>query len=87
MLYQSNQGYEEISANIINDLINGSYERGNPSLEERPSKEALAELPDPRARRPLRERLRPRHDELGRGERRPLLRQTDRPEQAAGDHL
>jgi len=41
MLYQSNQGYEEISANILNDLINGSYERGNPSPEERPTKEAL----------------------------------------------
>jgi len=41
MLGQSNQGYGEISANIINDLITGAFERGQPSLEQRPSKDAL----------------------------------------------
>lgn len=41
MLFQSNLGYGEISANIINDLVNGAYERVSPSLEERPTKEAL----------------------------------------------
>lgn len=41
MLIESNQGYREISANIINDLISGAFERESPSLEERPSKEAL----------------------------------------------
>ena len=41
MLIESNQGYREISANIINDLISGVFERERPSLEERPSKEAL----------------------------------------------
>lgn len=41
MLFESNQGYREVSANIINDLISGSFERESPSLEERPSKEAL----------------------------------------------
>lgn len=41
MLIESNQGYREISANIINDLINGTFERENPSPEERPSKESL----------------------------------------------
>jgi|GEM_PF-848757 len=42
MLFESNQGYGEISANIINDLINGSFDRDVPSLEERPTKEALS---------------------------------------------
>lgn len=41
MLIESNQGYREISANIINDLIDGAFEREIPSLEERPSQEAL----------------------------------------------
>lgn len=41
MLFESNQGYREISANIINDLINGDFERAIPSPEERPSKESL----------------------------------------------
>ena len=41
MLIESNQGYREISANIINDLISGAFERESPSLEEQPSKEAL----------------------------------------------
>jgi len=41
MLIESNQGYREISANILNDLISGAFERERPSLEERPSKEAL----------------------------------------------
>lgn len=41
MLIESNQGYREISANIINDLINGVLEREVPSLEERPSQDAL----------------------------------------------
>jgi hypothetical protein len=41
MLFQSNQGYREISANIINDLITGEFDRENPSLDRRPSPEAL----------------------------------------------
>ena len=41
MLIESNQGYREISANIINDLINGALENDIPNFEERPSKEAL----------------------------------------------
>lgn len=41
MLFQSNQGYREISANIINELITGEFDRENPSLDQRPSKEAL----------------------------------------------
>ncbi|WP_298926269.1 AAA family ATPase [uncultured Ramlibacter sp.] len=41
MLFQSNQGYREISANIINDLISGEFDRENPSLDQRPSPEAL----------------------------------------------
>ncbi len=41
MMSQSNQGYGKVSAKIINDLITGEFERSSPSLEERPSKEAL----------------------------------------------
>lgn len=41
MLFQSNQGYREISANIINDLITGEFDRENPSLDQRPTPEAL----------------------------------------------
>jgi len=41
MLIESNQGYREISANIINELIDGAFEREVPSLEERPSQDAL----------------------------------------------
>lgn len=41
MLFESNQGYREVSANIINDLINGAFERQSPSLAARPSKVAL----------------------------------------------
>lgn len=41
MLVESNQGYREVSANIINDLINGAFDRENPSPEERPAKDAL----------------------------------------------
>lgn len=37
----SNQSYREVSANIISDLITGDFERDIPSLEERPTKEAL----------------------------------------------
>lgn len=39
ILVESNQGYREISANIINDLLSGAFEE--PSLEERPAKDAL----------------------------------------------
>lgn len=42
LLYESNQGYREISANIINDMLDGSFERDTPSLVDRPGKEALA---------------------------------------------
>lgn len=42
LLFESNQGYREISANIINDMLDGSFERDTPSLVDRPGKEALA---------------------------------------------
>ena len=42
MLFESNQGYREISANIINDMLDGSFDRDTPSLVDRPDKEALA---------------------------------------------
>ena len=41
ILFRSNQGYREFSANIINDLIGGSFERDSPNPEQKPSKEAL----------------------------------------------
>lgn len=39
--YESNQGYGKVSANIINDLVTGSYEKSIPDLEERPTQDAL----------------------------------------------
>ncbi|AEG94429.1 AAA family ATPase [Ramlibacter tataouinensis] len=41
IMFESNQKYAEISANIIDDLISGSFEEQVPSLEERPSREDL----------------------------------------------
>lgn len=41
ILFNSNDGYREISANIINDLISGEFERVAPSPEDRPDKESL----------------------------------------------
>lgn len=41
IMVESNQKYAEISANIIDDLISGSFEQRSPSLEERPSREEL----------------------------------------------
>ncbi|RYZ92429.1 MAG: hypothetical protein EOP06_04265, partial [Proteobacteria bacterium] len=41
ILGESNRGYGQISANIVNDLISGTFAREIPKLEERPSKEAL----------------------------------------------
>lgn len=41
MLVESNQGYREVSANIINDLMDGAFEVESPSEAKRPSKEAL----------------------------------------------
>ncbi|AON55794.1 ATP-binding protein [Herbaspirillum seropedicae] len=41
ILYNSNQGYREISANIINELIGGILDNGNPSPVQRPDKESL----------------------------------------------
>lgn len=42
MLFDSNQGYREISANIINDLLDGTFEREVPELGSRPDKDSLA---------------------------------------------
>lgn len=42
LLFSSNQGYREISAKIINDLLDGTFEREAPALQDRPDKEALA---------------------------------------------
>lgn len=42
MLLESNQGYREISANIINDMLDGSFDRDTPSLVDGPDKESLA---------------------------------------------
>ena len=42
MLFESNQGYREISANIVNDLLDGIFENEHPDKEQIPSKEALA---------------------------------------------
>jgi predicted ATPase len=39
--FQSNQGYGKVSANIINDLVTGTFEQSIPELQERPTKEAL----------------------------------------------
>ena len=41
ILFDSNQGSRQISANIINELIDGTFDRGNPSVEEIPSREEL----------------------------------------------
>lgn len=41
MVFESNRGYGQISANIVNDLITGAFERESPSLDARPSKEDL----------------------------------------------
>lgn len=41
ILFNSNQGYREISANIINELINGEFEREAPDIESIPEREAL----------------------------------------------
>jgi ABC-type cobalamin/Fe3+-siderophores transport system ATPase subunit len=41
LLFNSNQGYREISAKIINDLLDGTFEREAPELGERPDKESL----------------------------------------------
>jgi energy-coupling factor transporter ATP-binding protein EcfA2 len=42
LLFSSNQGYREISARIINDLLDGTFEQEDPSLGDRPDKESLA---------------------------------------------
>ncbi|HHH9196079.1 AAA family ATPase [Pseudomonas aeruginosa] len=42
ILYSSNQGYREISANIINELIDGDFEKINPSEDQLPDREALS---------------------------------------------
>jgi energy-coupling factor transporter ATP-binding protein EcfA2 len=41
MLFDSNSGYREISANIINELIDGSLESGSPPSSNLPDKESL----------------------------------------------
>ena len=41
ILIKSNQGYREASANIINELINGVFDKGIDVVQSRPSKEAL----------------------------------------------
>jgi hypothetical protein len=41
MLYQSNQGYGKVSANVINDLISGDYKKDSASRRDPPSKESL----------------------------------------------
>lgn len=42
MLFESNQGYREISANIVNDLLDGIFENEHSDVEIIPSKESLA---------------------------------------------
>jgi len=42
ILFNSNQGYREISANIINELLDGDFERTTPSSNQLPDKEALS---------------------------------------------
>lgn len=42
ILYKSGIGYREISANIINELISGEFDRGDVSPGEIPDKEALS---------------------------------------------
>ncbi|SFB48145.1 AAA domain-containing protein, putative AbiEii toxin, Type IV TA system [Rhizobium sp. NFR07] len=41
ILFESNQGYREISANIINELIDGTFERETPATYQIPDKEEL----------------------------------------------
>lgn len=41
IMFESNQKYAEISANIIDDLISGSFEKQHPSLADRPTREEL----------------------------------------------
>ncbi|PYE27967.1 putative AbiEii toxin of type IV toxin-antitoxin system [Paraburkholderia silvatlantica] len=41
ILRNSDEGYREISANIINELLSGAFETENPNPDERPSKDAL----------------------------------------------
>lgn len=41
ILFNSNQSYREISANIINELLDGEFERTTPSASEIPDKDAL----------------------------------------------
>jgi predicted ATP-dependent endonuclease of OLD family len=41
ILFQSNQGYGKVSANIINDLVTGAFDQSVPALNARPSKESL----------------------------------------------
>lgn len=42
MLFESNQGYREISANIVNDLLDGIFENKHSDNDAIPSKESLA---------------------------------------------
>lgn len=42
IMFESNQKYAEISANIIDDLINGAFENHAPSLEDRPTSDELS---------------------------------------------
>lgn len=42
IMFESNQKYAEISANIIDDLISGAFESQDPSLEDRPSSDELS---------------------------------------------
>ena len=41
MLIESNQGYREVSARIIDDLINGNFDQDNINAEKKPSEEDL----------------------------------------------
>lgn len=41
ILSKSNQGYREASANIINELINGVFDKDDAVVQRRPTKEAL----------------------------------------------
>lgn len=41
IMIESNQKYAEISANIIDDLISGAFEKQQPSLEDRPTRAEL----------------------------------------------
>lgn len=42
ILFNSNQGYREISANIINELLDGDFERTEPNANQLPDKDALS---------------------------------------------